>query len=289
MNEDLKNFASDLKEHREKANISLQNIHQRTRIDIKFLAAIEEGKFDIIENVYLRAFIKGYSNAVELDPEEVLRNYDLAREGKLSSLEKEQDVEKEVVTESVKKKVNASDTDIQHKEPQQQKYIAPFSVLILIIAAITVYFFFIKGDSSTIVKETPFNEILAEKESESFDEQKPETERFEVMSDDTSRIVPSSAGNVKIKLLAIDTTWIRVTLDDRNEEEFLLIPGNSKNYDPVNNLKLLIGNAGGLNVYLNDSLLNLGSKKGKIRYVQISDEGLTFLRVQKMNTDAQQN
>ena len=93
MNEDLKNFASDLKEQREKANLSLQNIHQRTRIDVKFLEAIEEGKFDVIENVYLRAFIKSYTNAIGLDPDEALKNLDLARKGRLYSLEKEQDEE----------------------------------------------------------------------------------------------------------------------------------------------------------------------------------------------------
>lgn len=293
MNEDLKNFASDLKVQREETNFSLKNIFQKTRIDVKFLEAIEDGRFDIIENVYLRAFIKSYAIAIGLDSDEVLKNFDLAREGKLHSLDKEQGEENKEVRESVKKKVYASDTefdkDYQHKESQQQKFIAPLSIFIFIIAAFSVYFFFIKGDSNTIVKETPFNEVLAEKKNQSTNNEK--SERFEVLPDDTSKIVPTgiSGKKTKIKILAIDTTWVRITKDDQNDEEFLLVPGNTKNYNPVNNLKLLIGNAGGLNIYLNDSLLSLGSKKGEIKYVQISEEGLTFLKVQKMNTDAQQN
>ena len=43
--ESLKKFSEELKTHREKNDVSLQQIHGRTRIDIKFLKAMEEGKF----------------------------------------------------------------------------------------------------------------------------------------------------------------------------------------------------------------------------------------------------
>jgi len=295
MSEDLKNFASDLKHLRERANFSLQNIHQRTRIDVKFLEAIEEGNFDVIESVYLRAFIKSYSNAIGLDPEETLKNFDLAKQGILYILEKEQDEEGKEINETVKNKIFTSDTksdkNYQDKESQQQKYIAPASIFVLILAVFAVYFFFIKGDANTIVKETPFDEILAEIDTQSVEQQKPELERFEVLTDNTGGIVPAGPpeGVANIKILAIDSTWVRITKDDQNEEEFLLVPGNSKNYIPVNNLKILIGNAAGLNIYLNDSLISIGSTKGEIKYVQINKEGLTFLKVQKMIPDAQQN
>jgi cytoskeletal protein RodZ len=295
MNEDLKNFASDLKHLRENSGFTLQNIHQKTRIDIKFLEAIEEGNFDVIENVYVRAFIKSYASAIGLDPNETLKNFDSAREGKLYSVDKEQtEVSKEpsgLSKEKVYSSVSESEKEYPRPNSWHQKYIAPMSIFIFVIAVISIYFLFIKDDSNIIVKETPFNEIMTEKESESSEAPKSEQERFEILSDDTVSVVPAvdSGGNVDIKLLATDTTWIQVTKDDNEEEEFILMPGNTKNYNLVDNIKVLIGNAGGLNIYLNDSLLDLRSKKGEIKYVLVNKEGLTFLRVQRKNVDAQQN
>jgi cytoskeletal protein RodZ len=295
MNEDLKNFASDLKHLRENSSYSLQSIHQQTRIDIKFLEAIEAGNFDVIEGVYVRAFIKSYANAIGLDPEETLENYDLAREGRLYSVEKEQTEVNKEAADSPKEKVFSSDSepvkDLQPPGAWQQKLIAPLSIFVLVIAVISIYFIFIKEDTTTIVKETPFNEIMNEKESESSENPKSNQERFEVLTPDTVQTIPVIVpeGKSEIKLLATDTTWIRVTKDDADEEEFILMPGNTKNYKPLDNVKVYIGNAGGLNIFLNDSLLNLGSKKGEIKYVQVNEDGLTFLRVQTKNADAQQN
>lgn len=294
MNEDLKNFASDLKHLREKSNLTLQNIYQRTRIDIKFLEAIEEGNFDVIESVYVRAFIKSYANAIGLDPEETIKNYDLAREEKLYSLEKEQTETSEDSDDS-EKKVFSSESgpgkESRLPDSRQQKYIAPISISILIIAIISIYFIFIKDDSSTIVKETPFNEVLAERESDSTENQNTVQERFEVIAGDTNLVVQEIKTETiaDIKLLALDTTWIRVIKNDAEEEEYILIPGNTKNYNTSDNIKVIIGNGGGLNIFLNDSLLNLQSKKGEIKYVSITEKGLTFLRLPEKNADAQQD
>ena len=58
--EELKKFSNELKEHREKTGITLQQISQKTKIDIKFLKSIEESNFDILPEIYIKAFIKEY-------------------------------------------------------------------------------------------------------------------------------------------------------------------------------------------------------------------------------------
>jgi cytoskeletal protein RodZ len=294
MNEDLKNFASDLKHLREKSNFTLQNIYQKTRIDIKFLEAIEEGNFDVIESVYVRAFIKSYANSIGLDPEETLKNFDLAREEKLYTLDKDQTETENESNESQKKVFSSGPEPVRENrfpDYRQQKYIAPVSIFVFIIVIISIYFIFIKDDSNNIVRETPFNEVLAEKEIDSAENQNNVQERFEVLAEDTSRALPEvrAESKTEVKLLANDTTWIRVTRNDTEEEEFILIPGNTKTYDAADDIKILIGNAGGLNIFLNDSLLELHSKKGEIKYVGINEKGLTFLRLPEKNTDAQQD
>ncbi len=62
----LKKFTEELKEQRERAGITLQNVAAKTRIDIKFLEALEDGNFNFLPDIYVKAFIKQYAKFVGL-------------------------------------------------------------------------------------------------------------------------------------------------------------------------------------------------------------------------------
>jgi cytoskeletal protein RodZ len=65
-----------LKEAREEKNISLDSLQETTKIQKRYLVAIEEGNLQILPGkFYARAFIKEYANAVGLDPNELLEEY----------------------------------------------------------------------------------------------------------------------------------------------------------------------------------------------------------------------
>jgi len=65
-----------LKKARTQKGISLDELQDLTKIRTRYLEAIEEGNYKILPgNFYVRAFIKSYSEAVGLEPDEVLRLY----------------------------------------------------------------------------------------------------------------------------------------------------------------------------------------------------------------------
>ncbi|UJL47994.1 helix-turn-helix domain-containing protein [Virgibacillus sp. NKC19-16] len=65
-----------LREARETKSISLDSLQETTKIQKRYLVAIEEGNFHILPGkFYARAFIKEYANAVGLDPNELLEEY----------------------------------------------------------------------------------------------------------------------------------------------------------------------------------------------------------------------
>jgi cytoskeletal protein RodZ len=78
----LKEFARDLKTIREQKDISLKSIAQQTRLNYSALESLESGDFTFQPQTYIRAFLKQYIAALDLDVEEVLFDYDLARSGK---------------------------------------------------------------------------------------------------------------------------------------------------------------------------------------------------------------
>jgi len=74
-------LGEELKRAREAKNITINDIFARTKIQPKFIEAIERGELDILPQAYIRAFLRSYAKCVNLDPNEVLHKYELALAG----------------------------------------------------------------------------------------------------------------------------------------------------------------------------------------------------------------
>lgn len=79
----LDRFAEQLKKARLKKGLSLQQIAAKTRIDIKFLEAIDNGNFGFLPDLYVKAFIKQFAKSVDLDENETIKKYEDALAGKI--------------------------------------------------------------------------------------------------------------------------------------------------------------------------------------------------------------
>ncbi|MFC0558539.1 helix-turn-helix domain-containing protein [Halalkalibacter alkalisediminis] len=72
----LSELGQHLKEAREQKQISLDDLQQTTKIQKRYLIAIEEGRFDTLPGIfYARAFVKTYAEAIGLDPEPLFDQY----------------------------------------------------------------------------------------------------------------------------------------------------------------------------------------------------------------------
>jgi cytoskeleton protein RodZ len=115
--------AIDLKQEREKKKISLAQVASDTRISMRYLEYIEEGRYgDLPGGVYNRAFIKAYCESINLDPREILEHYDR----QVSSSIQERNQRTEVLP------------------PSQSTFFIPIPILIwsimLLISAIGLFF-----------------------------------------------------------------------------------------------------------------------------------------------------
>jgi cytoskeletal protein RodZ len=69
-------IGAKLKEVREEKNISLDTLQETTKIQKRYLLAIEQGNLHLLPGkFYARAFIKEYATAVGLDPDELLEGH----------------------------------------------------------------------------------------------------------------------------------------------------------------------------------------------------------------------
>ena len=98
----LKRFALDIKSIREEKKISLVEIANETRIHISAFEKMERGDFTFQPQTYIKAFLKQYAKYLELDENEIVHDYNLARSGNYHPKTKpEVDVSKD--TKDVKK------------------------------------------------------------------------------------------------------------------------------------------------------------------------------------------
>ncbi|GAA0496030.1 helix-turn-helix domain-containing protein [Salinibacillus aidingensis] len=120
-----------LKEAREEKGLSLSDIQEMTKIQRRYLNAIEEGQFNILPgSFYTRAFIREYANTVGLNADQLFEEY----ENELPSPEQE---EYERISRVQK----------HSKQPSSEKHSALFSVIpkiltVLLIVAIIVFAYF---------------------------------------------------------------------------------------------------------------------------------------------------
>src|SRR5690625_2485436 len=73
----MSELGQHLKAVREEKKISLEDIQQTTKIQKRYLRAIEEGQYDTLPGIfYARAFVKTYAEAIGLDPEPLFDQYE---------------------------------------------------------------------------------------------------------------------------------------------------------------------------------------------------------------------
>ena len=76
-------FFLALKTHRESKSIEIDEISDYTKINPKYLNAIEEGNFDVIPNIYMRLFIRSYAKYIDVDYKQALVDYELYTTGEI--------------------------------------------------------------------------------------------------------------------------------------------------------------------------------------------------------------
>lgn len=261
--ESLKKFAEELKLRREEKNITLQQIANRTKIDIKYLRAIEEANFEILPELYIRAFIKEYSQTIDYDPADVIKKFDLAKKGIIDSVvEKEENKtltepekiadEKVAVTEQEKIDTKPEAAEPPGKSLKQRNLI--FAAASIVVLFLLAYFIFLNEpdyiDGNVInqqsqVGDGPRYEIdSAEAVKEN-----------EAIKDDSLDLVLTTSGRV----------WCKVLKDNKEIFQNFIDANQVKSFRAFKEFRVVVGNAGFVKFKLENEDLNLQSKSGEIR------------------------
>lgn len=260
----FESFGADLKRHRSEKNISLMDISASTRINLKFLEALETGNFPILPQTYVRAFLREYAEAVGMNPEGVLRTYD------------------EIVrhTQGGEQKPGPQKPQpLTRKNPDPgplasvvafARQNALFVSFVLIVSVFVVYLFRQTSDAgrATTIAETPFDRVVEENAAAL-----PGRDTTVVLPAVTS---PAAVDSLSLIMTTTDSVWMTITLDDGPTREYLFGPNRRGRWTAKESFTLTMGNAGGATFALNGkSLGTLGRSGAVVRNVRISAENLS--------------
>ncbi len=287
----FKKLADELKEQRIKQDITLQQISTKTRIDLKFLQAIEDGNFEVLPDVYLKAFIKSYAAAVGLNPDETIQKYEAARAGKelndrklaeeesfeIKREEKPRPAKKEFVVTDSSLNSPVDEDEFSKGLPKNTLILIGAAVLLLVILAIA-YMLLFNDKGEEIIKEQP-DQTYSEESVERFEVEEPAPQV-------DSAALLNTAGNfgdsLTLSIKSSDLTWVRITFDDNAKTQDLNIQPNSERIlKAKNNFRLTLGNAGAVQLTLNNQPLDLKAKPGEVKSVRIDTTGLQVLNISK--------
>ncbi|MBK8945488.1 MAG: helix-turn-helix domain-containing protein [Ignavibacteriae bacterium] len=319
MNEMLKKFSEQLKKKREEKKISIDQIHSKTRIDKKFIEAIEEGNFSIMPEFYMKAFLREYCGAVNLNTDEIVSKFELAKQGlnfEPSETNENANDENEKTKESkLPKKKNVKTPEIikdvnppsieNFKQPQVSKHIEKnypvyYSLLAIVLMLIifVVYNTFLRDKENSFITEKPFEETLPQKvviDTLSSDTSFVKTDSLNSTIKDTvnqideeilnSQIVQPQKNGLELKIVCDDKAWIRAVIDEKDNNEFTITSGMTRVFNAQEQFLLHIGNSGSVKLFLNSKELAFNKAVGRARKLIITKNGIEYLSLKKAVTN----
>ncbi|MBS1826596.1 MAG: helix-turn-helix domain-containing protein [Acidobacteria bacterium] len=88
---------------------------------------------------------------------------------------------------------------------------------------------------------------------------------------------PSLSGRIKIAVVAKENTWLRITVDGKVKVEKVLTAGESSITAGNETARILLGNAGGVEVQFNGSSIGAVGPRGQVRTVEFTPEKFTIV------------
>jgi len=299
----LNQFADELKKLREESGLTLQQLANKTRIDFKFLEAIEQGNFAFLPELYVKAFVKQYAKTVGMDETIAVKKYEAAKEGKEfdpappppiveeikpQQIENQPEIKieqkpetpkveehKPVVksTSPLKSYVDEPKKRTEEDERKANKQLMIFGLggVGLIIVAALVYFLFLNDNNKIIVEETPIDEVIEQSN------QRYEEEKVVEPTVNDSMITETSSDSLYLTFTASETSWIFVVLDNNRTQEFTLSPNSKFTVAASREFKATVGNSGSVVVQMNNKNVDFTGRPGSVRYFKLDKSGLIYL------------
>jgi cytoskeleton protein RodZ len=264
-------FGNTFKSTRESRGLTLQQVAARTKIGTRFLDAIEKEELQGLPGgIFSRGFVRTYAECLEMDVNEALSSFD-----RLTNYRQPAVLEHFQTNTSTPSQANRT--------------LLPLMIGLLIIVIIVFYFATrqsapsVTADQSSPVPavQLPPRNVSADPASVTDQPPAASAPASPTVQQAQTDSTPAAAllkDALALVLEAREATWVKVLADGAsvNPGE-VLKPGTTRRYTAQNSIDLIVGNASGVNVKVNDREVRALGKGNRVRTLTITTENLKDL------------
>lgn len=228
-------FGRFLRDARLENGIGLDEISSKTKVAVDRLILIENESHDKLPApAFVKGFVKAYAQAAGADADEAVRLYSDALE--------------------------ALETRRKNAAPYRPKLGRLFLILGICVAVAISFAVYINHAELDKQPEKPAPKT-----------EKPVTSQVVVTPEkqEDRMKVESEKDKLRLKILAIEETWLKVVVDGLDAKAYTLKPGDRMELEALSDFNLLIGNAAGVKLTLNDKDVRIEGKSGQVVNVKI--------------------
>lgn len=251
----MKSLGSFLEEARKAKGYSLEEAQNSTKIQLKYLKALEEENFRVLpeESVFVKGFLRSYAQFLDVDANEAIEKYDILLNP----------VKEEVLEQPKPNPAISARRAKRRKEIEEDGKLAERP-------AIKVNWFFVAGAFLVIILGSwGYNQLNKPSEvpvmPAVIEQQPPKKEEPPIsVSDPTEEKQEELAAPVVLKARVENDCWVQVSVDGKIVMAEVLSAGTDKEWQAQEEIILKVGNAGGIAVSYNGSEFTSLGKQGEV-------------------------
>jgi cytoskeletal protein RodZ len=275
-------FGRLLRSLRRAENMTMNDVFRKTRVSHTVLELIEKEDYARLPAMVLvKSFLRSYANAVGADPDEIIRLYLLGHKNASQNLDSEASPDKDnaklwpkcllvfsALAALIYLTVFIMQKGIEEPPPGTKPQAVPAEQQKESVA--------VKKPSDDSFNKLPLIEQVEQAEPEQIEPEKledtapepaePKQETLPETEKQPEAVIPEK---LFLKIISEEETWFKVIIDNQDASEYTLKPGESMELEALSGYNILIGNAAGLKLFLNDKPVEVPGKSGEVVTIRI--------------------
>ncbi|MCU1261438.1 MAG: transcriptional regulator, family [Bryobacterales bacterium] len=267
----MTSIGETLRRERLRQGLDLQQLSESTKIGTRMLQAMESDDFTKLPGgVFTRSFIKQYAAALGMDPAS------LEPELKALHVAGDEGTRFDVRRDAQLGSAHRTFSSLSDRGPDSDSLMASAVWVLLTLLVCGGVYYIMNRDT---------NVAPARQQAAASPENKPEAKAQTIQppsqpppqslrsGQPVQPTPPLSAGPVQVVLSASEPAWVSVTADGKSAYVGILQANEKKEISASERVKIVAGNAGGLEISLNGKALDSLGPKGQVRVVELTPAG----------------
>jgi cytoskeleton protein RodZ len=231
---DQETFGSYLRAFRETQALSVEAIAQRTKIAVHCLKALEADNLaQLPPTAYVKSFIRAYADAVGANPDVALNLYRACLDRRAYT---------------------------RKRQIRRQAKLATLRRVLMAIGLVTSILLLVRYTNLFPGPQAPESPAAG-----------PLVETQATVGEGNAARPPVAPATEKLKLkvVAVEKTWLKIIVDGQNARSYELKPEERLELEGTTSFNLMIGNATGLRIYLNENPVKIYGSSGQVVSLKI--------------------